>query len=58
MMTRTEPFLTKFARQPPSSERAIQEKISSDLQTARLAPEVTPRPTTQTLVNAETTDDR
>ena len=57
-MRRTKPFLTKFARQPPSSERATQEKNSSDFQTARLAPEVTPRPTTQTFVNAETTDDR
>ena len=57
-MSRTQPFLTKFARKPPSSEQTTQEKSSSGLQAANLAPEITPRPTTQTLVNAETTDDR
>ena len=57
-MSLTQPFLTKFVRKPPSSERATQGKASSDLQTAHLTPEVTPRPTTHTLVNAETTDDR
>ena len=57
-MSRTQPFLTKSARKPPSSEQATQEEISSGLQAAHLAPEITPRPTTHTLVNAETTDDR
>ena len=57
-MSCTQPFLTKFARRPPSSEQATQDKTASDLQTVHLAPEITPRPTTHTLVNAETTDDR
>ena len=57
-MSRTQPFLTKFSRKPPSAEQASKEKTSSDLQAAHLAAEITPRPTTHTLVNAETTDDR
>ena len=57
-MSCTQPFLTKFARRAPSSEQATQDKTASDLQTVHLAPEITPRPTTHTLVNAETTDDR
>ena len=57
-MNRTGPFLAKFARAPRSLEQDTQKTSSSVRGTEPLAADVTPRPTTQTMVNAETTDDR
>jgi hypothetical protein len=57
-MNQTEPFPAKFARKPRSLERDTQENSSSARRTAHLAPEATPRPTSQNMVRAETTDDR
>ena len=58
-MTELKPFLTKFARKPDSPSVSYRD-TRSDLerqQGEEASKAITPRPTTHTLVNAETTDE-
>ena len=57
-MTPKKPFLAKFAREPRNIETGLPDDNPDNHTTEPSAPQVSPRPTILTSVNAETTDDR